>query len=156
GLPRAPRSAAQAELRDRGSLFLARVAPVTSEEEARAALREFAREFADATHHCWALRLADSGAERSSDAGEPAGTAGEPILRQLRRAGVANAVVLVARWFGGTKLGRGGLVRAYGAAARAALDAADLAPLVLRRLLRVRVAPQRAGAVKRLLRPGVE
>jgi putative IMPACT (imprinted ancient) family translation regulator len=80
---------------------------------------------------------ADRPLELASDAGEPPGTAGRPILLALSGAGLVNCVLVVSRWFGGTKLGRGGLARAYGLAARAAVDAATLAPV--RRMRRVEV-----------------
>jgi hypothetical protein len=69
----------------------------------------------DASHCCWAWRLGAPPRERCSDAGEPGGTAGPPILRALQTAELADALLVVVRWFGGTKLGKGGLVRAYGA-----------------------------------------
>lgn len=107
----------------------------------------------EATHHCWAYRLGDPPRERSADAGEPGGTAGAPILQALRSAGLSDAFAVVTRWFGGVKLGKGGLVRAYGGAAR---DAVAATP-VLRRVpvdeLEVALPFARLGAVKRLLRP---
>lgn len=80
----------------------------------------------DATHHCWAYRVWSDGrvAGTGFDAGEPAGTAGRPILGSMERAGAVQAVCVVSRWFGGVKLGTGGLARAYGEVARAALQAA--------------------------------
>ena len=92
---------------------------------ARAVVESIRAEFPDATHHCWAWRLGDAdGDERAHDAGEPAGTAGPPILQAIRSAGLTGLVVVVSRWFGGTKLGKGGLARAYRDATRAALDGA--------------------------------
>ena len=83
------------------------------------------REHWDARHHCTAYVLGPEGAlERSNDDGEPAGTAGAPMLEVLRGQGVSDVVAVVTRWFGGTLLGAGGLVRAYGDAVRAGLDAA--------------------------------
>ena len=83
----------------------------------------------DATHHCWAYRLWREGAVEGAgfDAGEPAGTAGRPILGSLERGGIVQAVCVVSRWFGGVKLGTGGLTRAYGEATRAAVEAAEAA-----------------------------
>jgi len=144
---------ARAEVSDRGSRFLARVVGVADEAAAGRALAEIEREYSDATHVCWAWRLGVPERERSSDAGEPGGTAGQPILRALQSAGITDALVAVARWYGGTKLGRGGLVRAYGAAARAALAAAPRRLVVETVVLAVEIALARAGAVKRLLRP---
>lgn len=112
---RVPTAAAQAKNTDRGSRFLGYAAPANSEEEALAILAARSRLYHDATHHCWALRVGDptDPLERSSDAGEPPGTAGRPILDVLRRAGLVEVVLVVTRWFGGTKLGTGGLARAY-------------------------------------------
>src|SRR2546426_1701692 len=84
--------------------------------EARAAIEKVRSEFPDATHHCWAYALHGGRAgpvERCHDAGEPGGTAGPPILQAIRGAGLRDVVVVVTRYFGGTKLGKGGLARAY-------------------------------------------
>ena len=149
----APAAVACAELREKGSRFLALLEPVVDEAAARARLQAIAAEHRDATHCCWAWRLGAPARERCSDAGEPRGTAGPPLLRALQAAELADALLVVVRWFGGTKLGKGGLVRAYGAAARAAVAAAP----TVRRLRRTRVALElpyaHLGAVQRLLRP---
>jgi putative IMPACT (imprinted ancient) family translation regulator len=139
---------AEARTRVRGSVFLARAAPAASEEEARAVLA--AREKADphATHHCsaWSLR---GGLRRANDAGEPSGSAGAPVLAAIEGAGVTDAVVVVTRWYGGTKLGVGGLVRAYGEAAAAALDAAPRRTGVPAVRLRVAYPYEHTAAVMR-------
>lgn len=109
----------------RGSRFVADLAPAASDAAALAVVGTARGRHPDASHHCWALRLAN-GRARSDDDGEPARTAGPPILRHLEGAGLADVVCVVTRWFGGTRLGTGGLVRAYGAAAAAAIDAADV------------------------------
>ena len=151
---RAPVAAALAELRQEGSVFLAELRPAASDGEARAALAEIAARHTDATHHCWASRLGEEPArERSSDAGEPRGTAGEPILRALRGAGVSDAVCVVSRWFGGVKLGKGGLARAYGGAARQAIAGAATVERAPARDLVVEAPYEAVGAIKRLLRP---
>lgn len=107
------------------SRFIAQAAPVTSPEAALAFLARVADP--DATHNCWAYRI---GAEyRSSDDGEPAGTAGRPILAAIEGQNCDQVVVVVTRWYGGIKLGAGGLVRAYGGAA------AECLRLAARRLL---------------------
>jgi uncharacterized YigZ family protein len=149
----APNRAARAEVRDRGSRFLAVIRAAADEEAARAVLDELEREFPDATHHCWAWRLGWPPRERSSDAGEPPGTAGVPILRALRGAGLSDAVAGVVRWFGGEKLGKGGLARAYSAATRAALAELALEERVPVEELAVEVPLARVGTLKRLLRP---
>ena len=115
----------RAELKEKGSRFLALALPAASEEDA-ARLREHLRQLhPEASHHCWAQRLGPAAAllERHSDDGEPAGSAGPPIARAIQGSGLSDVLVVVTRWFGGTKLGVGGLIRAYGDVARAALAA---------------------------------
>lgn len=104
------------------SRFLGIAAPIASEEDAKAAIAAYGH--ADANHNCWAWRLGAS--YRFSDAGEPTGTAGKPILAAIDGQSVDKAVVIVTRWFGGILLGSGGLVRAYGGTAAACLRAAEL------------------------------
>lgn len=106
-----------------GSRFVGHLAPATSEDEAATVVASRRDEDPDATHHCWAFVLAD-GLARSSDDGEPRDTAGAPILRHLQGAELVDVVAVVTRWYGGTKLGRGGLVRAYGDATAAVIAAA--------------------------------
>lgn len=149
----APAGESWGEIREKGSRFLAWIGPAAGEEAARTALDAVARRHPDASHHCWAWRLGSPPRERSSDAGEPPGTAGMPILQVVRGAGLSDVLAVVVRWFGGTRLGKGGLARAYAAAAREAL--AGLA--VTQRVSTVRIALQvpyeRVGAVKRLIHP---
>lgn len=149
----APVGESRAEIRDKGSRFLAVIGPASDEAAAKAVLAALQREFADATHHCWAWRLGSPPRERSSDAGELSGTAGVPILQVLRGAGLSDTLAVVVRWFGGVKLGKGGLARAYAAAAREALKALPVATRVPRVRIAVEVPHEKVGAVKRLLRP---
>lgn len=105
------------------SRFLCTLVRVEEEAPARAVVDRLRREHWDARHHCSAFVLGPDGAvQRSSDDGEPAGTAGAPMLEVLRGRGVSDVVAVVTRWFGGVLLGAGGLVRAYGDAVRAGLD----------------------------------
>jgi uncharacterized YigZ family protein len=121
----APARAAEAEIEVRRSRFRCRVERVSTESEARSVVEAARRTHWDARHHCSAFVLGPSAAvTRSSDDGEPAGTAGAPMLQVLLGAGVSDVVAVVTRWFGGTLLGAGGLVRAYGDAVRAALQEA--------------------------------
>ena len=116
-----------AETEVKRSRFIACAARVPDEDAARAFLAEIRAEFADARHHCSAYILHVDGAnpvERSSDDGEPAGTAGQPMLEVLRGSGLQDVAVVVVRYFGGVKLGTGGLVRAYQDATRAVLEVA--------------------------------
>src|SRR4051795_6823836 len=149
----APAGESRAEIREKGSVFLAVLGPAADEAAARALLACLEKEFPDATHHCWAWRLGAPPRERSADAGEPAGTAGMPILQVLRGAGLSDVLAVVVRWFGGTKLGKGGLARAYAGASRealAGLPVAIRAPVVR---LTLRVPYEQVGAVKRLIHP---
>jgi uncharacterized YigZ family protein len=150
---RVPAGESRAEIREKGSRFLAVVGPAADEAAAKAALAELERQFPDATHHCWAWRLGSPPRERSSDAGEPAGTAGVPILQVLRGAGLSDALAVVVRWFGGVKLGKGGLARAYAAATREALRGLPVATRAPMARIAFEVPFERVGAVKRLLRP---
>lgn len=114
----------------KGSRFIVDIVPVTAESEAKLALAVVAAEFADASHHCWAWRIATPSIERASDDGEPSGSAGRPILAQLAGRELVDTAAIVTRYFGGTKLGVGGLVRAYGGATGEALDTMQLLPWV--------------------------
>ncbi|MEQ9496562.1 MAG: YigZ family protein [Deltaproteobacteria bacterium] len=109
------------------SRFIGSLTHVESVEAARAFIDEVSAEYADATHNCWAYVVGPPGSSANigmSDDGEPHNTAGRPMLNVLLHADVGDVVAVVTRYFGGTKLGRGGLVRAYGGAVQAALDAA--------------------------------
>ncbi|MCH7877916.1 MAG: YigZ family protein [candidate division Zixibacteria bacterium] len=122
---------AEIETKVKGSRFVGRVFPVSSKDEAEAQVVELRKRDHDATHHCFAYSLrvgaGQSGATfRFSDDHEPSGSAGKPIYDRLTGLGVTNTLVVVTRYFGGTKLGVGGLVRAYGEAAGLALEKACL------------------------------
>jgi uncharacterized YigZ family protein len=150
---RAPLAESRAEVREKGSVFLAVIGPAADEAAAKALLARLEKELPDATHHCWAWRLGVPPRERGADAGEPAGTAGMPILQVLRGAGLSDAMAVVARWFGGTRLGKGGLARAYAAATREALTGLPVVNKVPTARLAIAVPYEKVGAVKRLLRP---
>jgi len=104
--------------------FLGLAFATSSDDEFFAALKQIEKEQFDATHHCWAFRLFD-GRQRSSDAGEPSRTAGKPILGAIESADLYDTGVVVVRWFGGVKLGTGGLSRAYRDTAAQTLAAAE-------------------------------
>ena len=109
------------------SRFIARVIPVESREEVNAAVARARQDYPDARHHCWAYvlgRPADASSAGMNDDGEPSGTAGKPILNALQHGHLGNTLVIVIRYFGGIKLGAGGLVRAYGTATSLALESA--------------------------------
>lgn len=117
---------AVATIRVERSEFRAFAYPIASEGDFAPLLRALEKEHFDATHHCWAYRLLVEGEarHRSSDAGEPSGTAGKPILSAIESADLYDIAVVVVRWYGGVKLGTGGLGRAYRAAAQEALASA--------------------------------
>jgi uncharacterized YigZ family protein len=118
----------------RKSRFLAQAAPVQAAAQAMAFLHEVADPAA--THNCWAYRIGQD--YRFNDDGEPGGTAGRPILQAIEGAGVDRVMVVVTRWYGGIKLGAGGLVRAYGGTAAECLRLAERVPLVAMARLGVR------------------
>ena len=137
--------------RIKGSRFLATVSPCNSIESALELVERLRGECKGASHHCWAVRLGPDGAQfRSSDDGEPSGSAGRPILLQLEGHDLTQLVVVVTRWFGGTKLGVGGLMRAYGGAAGQALDRANLRTVVITKRLIVNHPYECSGAVSAL------
>lgn len=117
------RQAHRATVKVQRSEFIGVAFPCVEEEEFQERLRELTGEFFDATHHCWALRLFAGGEQRmrSSDAGEPCGSAGKPIASAIESAGLSDVGVVVIRYYGGVKLGTGGLGRAYREAAQLAL-----------------------------------
>lgn len=110
---------------EKRSRFIAYAVPVSSAAEAKERVDAYRKRYFDARHVCWAYRLgAGEGTFRVSDDGEPSGTAGKPILGQLLSAGLTDVLVVVVRYFGGIKLGTGGLIVAYRAAAAEAIGAA--------------------------------
>jgi len=119
-----PTGEAESKLTEKGSVFLGWAVPIANEADAQTALAARSKKYHNATHHCWAFRAGEAvmPLERYADAGEPSGSAGLPILQQIRKRELLGCLVVVTRWFGGTKLGVGGLVRAYGDCAAAALD----------------------------------
>lgn len=117
--PLVPATAAGAEITRRRSRFVAVAAPAADRDAAQAVVATAQAAHPEARHHCWAWQGRASAA--SSDAGEPAGTAGRPILGVIGHKGLSDVVVVVSRYFGGVKLGAGGLVRAYAGAAEAVL-----------------------------------
>ncbi|MFC6591817.1 IMPACT family protein [Deinococcus lacus] len=131
------------------SEFLAYARRADSPEAALALLAELRAKYPDATHHCWAYRIGSS--YRFGDDGEPGGTAGAPILRAIEGQGVQHVMVVVVRYYGGVKLGTGGLARAYGGAAAELLRTAQRLEVRPRLLLRVSVGFAEQGALYHLL-----
>lgn len=131
--------AARAEIKVKGSRFIGEAMGVEDAEAAEIAIAAIRKREHAATHHCVAYRLGPAGeAVRYHDDGEPSGTAGLPLLRQIEARDLTDTLVVVTRYYGGTKLGTGGLARAYAAAAAEALDAARVEEVTLRHCLRLR------------------
>ena len=124
----------------RGSRFIGEAFPAPDEEAVAARLEAVRKREHAATHHGWAWRRAPDGAPRFSDDGEPYGSAGIPILREIEGRGLAGVLVVVTRYYGGTKLGTGGLARAYAEAAALALEEAPKTEVVVRVPVRLRFA----------------
>ncbi|AMT95679.1 MULTISPECIES: YigZ family protein [Psychrobacter] len=117
--------AVTARLEIKKSEFIANAYPVTSREEAMFHVEQLRQQYADARHHCWAYIIGDPDNTTSAgfdDDGEPNGTAGKPILNVLQHKSIGNVIIIVVRYFGGIKLGAGGLTRAYAGSAQAAVD----------------------------------
>lgn len=118
------KQAASAEMIEKKSRFIGHCRPVQTEEEALDFINQVKSRHREATHNVYAYILRENNIMRYSDDGEPGGTAGMPTLEVLRKEGLTDVVVVVTRYFGGTLLGAGGLVRAYGKSARLGVDAA--------------------------------
>ncbi|MCS0600710.1 YigZ family protein [Streptomyces sp. LP11] len=135
------------------SRFLCALAPAGTEREAQDFIAAVRKEHADATHNCWAYVIgADASVQKASDDGEPGGTAGLPMLQMLLRRDTRYVVAVVTRYYGGVKLGAGGLIRAYGGAVGEALDALGTLTRRRFRLATVTVDHQRAGKLQNDLR----
>jgi uncharacterized YigZ family protein len=144
------RARAHAALTVRGSRFLAEAVPVREKEECDEVVRKVRKEYFDATHHCFAYRLGRDGMQfRTNDDGEPPGTAGKPILAAIDGAELTGVVVVVTRYFGGTKLGAAGLARAYRQAAELALGAGERLAMYLCDMLPVSFPHACVGPVMR-------
>ena len=129
---------AEAIYKERSSKFLTYAYPVESEEEIKELLDALRKEYYDATHHCYAYRLGPQGdLFRANDDGEPSGTAGKPILGQLLSANITNCLVVVVRYFGGTKLGVSGLIQAYKESTAEVLAVSDIIEKTVDRVIRV-------------------
>jgi len=113
--------------KDKGSKFIAKAFPVSSEAEIKAIQEQLRSEYHDARHHCYAYMLgANKKVFRANDDGEPSSTAGKPILGQIKSFDLTNVLIVVIRYFGGTKLGVSGLIQAYKTAAEEALRSAEI------------------------------
>lgn len=128
-----------AELTEKRSRFIGSVRVVLSADEATELIKKFPELYPKANHHCWAYRIGTGAAlEHCSDAGEPSGTAGRPILGAIKRHELTNTLVVVTRYFGGVKLGVRGLIEAYRAAAELAIERAGAVEMEFHNALAIR------------------
>ena len=134
---RIPTAHGRAEFIEKRSRFIGQIFLVTTEDDALAALKSVREEHSAAHHNVYAYIIRDTGLMRYSDNGEPQGTAGQPVLNVFVKEEITNVLCVVTRYFGGTLLGAGGLVRAYGQTAKLALDAAGIS--VVREWQRIRL-----------------
>lgn len=138
--------------REKGSKFLAFAFPVSSVEDAEDAIREIKKIYHDSKHVCFAWRIGVRAEHsRAFDAGEPAHSAGTPILNEIRSYGLSNIILIVVRYFGGTKLGIPGLIEAYREASRDALDKAQLPPVKDLKNLSIRFPYEQTAEIRRIL-----
>ncbi len=129
----------EAVIKERSSKFLALAYHVESADEVREIMEPLRKKFYDATHHCYAYRIGYKGEEwRANDDGEPSGTAGKPILGQLLSRDITNTLVVVVRWFGGTKLGVPGLIETYRESTQAVLDVCRVEERTVDRVVSIR------------------
>lgn len=140
------------DLKVKGSRFIADIIPAITKDEVEGALLNIRKEFHDATHHSFAYRLgADGLLVRAADDGEPAGTAGKPILLVLTARKLTNVLLVVTRYFGGTKLGTGGLARAYAEAAQQAISMSKVVRIYLTSSVSVEVHYEDVPLMERLI-----
>ncbi len=143
---------AQIELSIKKSRFIATVMPVKSQEEADKFLDDLRKEYWNATHNCYAYQIGERNEiQRFSDDGEPQGTAGKPILDVLKGGELRDTAIVVTRYFGGTLLGTGGLVRAYGSSAKEGVLAAGIVQCRLMRRYQVTIPYTLVGQIQYLL-----
>jgi uncharacterized YigZ family protein len=138
--------------KEKGSKFQAYAYPVQTEEEIKDRVEALKKKYHDARHHCYAFQLGTDGMNfRMNDDGEPSGTAGKPILGQIHSHEVTNILILVVRYFGGVKLGTGGLIQAYKAASADALDHADMVEYTIDKSFSIRFPYELMNPVMRVV-----
>jgi uncharacterized YigZ family protein len=152
---RVPAREGRGEVREKASRFFGVAAAAATPEAAEERIDRLRREYHDATHVAFAWRIGSGGEQalKASDDGEPSGTAGRPIAAAIASSGLTDVVAAVVRYYGGTKLGTGGLARAYREAAALALEACGAVTVYDTVRIETRPSHARAGAVRRLLDP---
>lgn len=143
----------EALLKEKGSKFFAYAYPVHDQEEVKSLIEQVKKEHHTARHWCYAYRLgADGNDFRSNDDGEPSHSAGDPILRQIDSKELSNVLIVVVRYFGGVKLGVGGLIQAYGGAAEMALESATIITVEVQERIRISFAYPEMNEVMRVMK----
>lgn len=143
--------AARAEHVEKKSRFIATVRPVQTEAQALELIAEMRKEFSDATHNTYAYIIRENNIARYSDDGEPGGTAGLPMMEVLKQEELTDVCVVVTRYFGGTLLGAGGLVRAYSKGAKIGIDAGIISVMTDCTILKITVSYEQYGRLQYLL-----
>ena len=146
--------AAQEGMIEKKSRFIASVKPVVTEQEAIDFINECRAKYRDATHNVYAYVVQEQNTSRYSDDGEPSGTAGVPVLEVINKEGLTDVAVVVTRYFGGTLLGAGGLVRAYGKSAKLGLDKAVMTEKIYCHRLNMQTTYDILGKVRYLIETG--
>ncbi len=145
--------ASEALLKEKGSKFFAFAYPVHDLDRAKELIEDVKKEHHTARHWCYAYRLGADGSEfRSNDDGEPSHSAGDPILRQIDSKELTNVLIIVVRYFGGVKLGVGGLIQAYGGAAESALDQAKIIKVEVQERIHITFDYPEMNEVMRLMK----
>jgi uncharacterized YigZ family protein len=141
------------EIKVKGSRFIGHAGPIHEQEEAISFLNRLIKQYHDAIHHCYAYRLGTGNESvfRTSDAGEPSGTAGKPILNVMDGRSLSDLVCVVVRYFGGVKLGTGGLARAYAECVNVTLDKGTVETCFRTEVFRFKFDYDRTGAVMRIV-----
>ena len=139
--------------KEKGSKFIGLAYPVGTLEEIKDIIEELRKKYYDARHHCYAYILGPGGEQfRANDDGEPNHSAGDPILGQIRSKNLTNTLVVVVRYFGGTKLGVSGLISAYKTAAAEAIEAGEIKEEVVKEEIRIRYGYEQTNEVLRLVK----
>ena len=147
------KSHSSGSFKEKGSRFIAEAWPVNDQDQINSILEETRKTYHDAKHHCYAYLLGMEGLTwRANDDGEPSGTAGRPILGQIRSFGVTNVLIVVTRYFGGTLLGVSGLINAYKKAALSALENAEIIDHVIHEFYEIRYPYAAMNSVMKIIR----
>ena len=143
----------QAEIKIKGSRFIGTAQPVTTENQAKEFIQLISKKYFDASHNCYAYNIGfdQSKISRFNDAGEPSGTAGQPILNTILIKNLTDVAVVITRYFGGTKLGKGGLVRAYSDCASETLNKRNVIKKYIKEFLALEFDYNKTGAVMHII-----